>query len=167
MKTRHLVYLAFALLGLGLAGLLEDWGLLPQSPSLLSLNRLYLALAGLLTGLLLGPRLEGALEARLKRLRNLPPEVVVAATLGSTVGLLLAAYAYYGAARYLDLRSPAGALAAFALAFLGKWFGYFLVAYWLRLDLPALLPWLPLGEGLLSLAFFWPLRPKAQEEPKA
>ena len=43
MKTRHLVYLAFALLGLGLAGLLEDWGLLPQSPSLLSLNRLYLA----------------------------------------------------------------------------------------------------------------------------
>ena len=32
------------------------------------------------------------------------------------VGLLLAAYAYYGAARYLDLRSPAGALAAFALA---------------------------------------------------
>ena len=58
-------------------------------------------------------------------------------------------------------------LAAFALAFLGKWFGYFLVAYWLRLDLPALLPWLPLGEGLLSLAFFWPLRPKAQEEPKA
>lgn len=36
MKTRHLVYLAFALLGLGLAGLLEDWGLLPQSPSLLS-----------------------------------------------------------------------------------------------------------------------------------
>ena len=43
----------------------------------------------------------------------------------------------------------------------------FLVAYWLRLDLPALLPWLPLGEGLLSLAFFWPLRPKAQEEPKA
>ena len=76
MKTRHLVYLAFALLGLGLAGLLEDWGLLPQSPSLLSLNRLYLALAGLLTGLLLGPRLEGALEARLKRLRSLPPEVV-------------------------------------------------------------------------------------------
>jgi len=83
------------------------------------------------------------------------------------VGLLLAAYAYYGAARYLDLRSPAGALAAFALAFLGKWFGYFLVAYWLRLDLPALFPWLPLGEGLLSLAFFWPLRPKAREEPKA
>ena len=70
MKTRHLVYLAFALLGLGLAGLLEDWGLLPQSPSLLSLNRLYLALAGLLTGLLLGPRLEGALEARLKRLES-------------------------------------------------------------------------------------------------
>ena len=58
-------------------------------------------------------------------------------------------------------------LAAFALAFLGKWFGYFLVAYWLRLDLPALFPWLPLGEGLLSLAFFWPLRPKAREEPKA
>ena len=83
------------------------------------------------------------------------------------VGLLLAAYAYYGAARYLDLRSPAGALAAFALAFLGKWFGYVLVAYWLRLDLPALFPWLPLGEGLLSLAFFWPLRPKAREEPKA
>jgi len=90
MKTRYLVYLASALLGLGLAGLLEDWGLLPQSPSLLSLNRLYLALAGLLTGLLLGPRLEGALEARLKRLQSLPPEVVVAATLGSTVGLLLA-----------------------------------------------------------------------------
>ena len=60
-----------------------------------------------------------------------------------------------------------GTFWAFALAFLGKWFGYFLVAYWLRLDLPALLPWLPLGEGLLSLAFFWPLRPKAQEEPKA
>jgi len=82
-------------------------------------------------------------------------------------GLLLAAYAYYGAARHLDLSSGAGALAAFALAFLGKWFGYFLVAYWLRLDLPALPPWLPLGEGLLSLAFFWPLRPKGREEPKA
>ena len=122
------------------------------TPFLLGLGLILLALLGLALAFLVG-LLQDLLGFGLLGLH--------------AVGLLLAAYAYYGAARYLDLRSPAGALAAFALAFLGKWFGYFLVAYWLRLDLPALFPWLPLGEGLLSLAFFWPLRPKAREEPKA
>jgi uncharacterized protein YacL len=87
---RLLFYLLFALLGYQLAAALEGLGLLPKALGLLSLNRLYLSLAGLLTGVLLAPRLEIFLEKRLRKLKELPPEVPVALTLGATLGLLLA-----------------------------------------------------------------------------
>lgn len=87
---RLLLYLLFALLGYQLAVALEGLGLLPKALGLLSLNRLYLTLAGLLTGVLLAPRLEIFLEKRLRKLKELPPEVPVALTLGATLGLLLA-----------------------------------------------------------------------------
>jgi uncharacterized protein YacL len=87
---RLLFYLLFALLGYQLAVALEGLGLLPKALGLLSLNRLYLTLAGLLTGVLLAPRLETFLEKRLRKLKELPPEVPVALTLGATLGLLLA-----------------------------------------------------------------------------
>jgi len=87
---RLLLYLLFALLGYQLAAALEGLGLLPKALGLLSLNRLYLSLAGLLTGVLLAPRLEIFLEKRLRKLKELPPEVPVALTLGATLGLLLA-----------------------------------------------------------------------------
>lgn len=80
---RLLLYLLFALLGYQLAVALEGLGLL-------SLNRLYLTLAGLLTGVLLAPRLEIFLEKQLRKLKELPPEIPVALTLGATLGLLLA-----------------------------------------------------------------------------
>jgi Integral membrane protein (PIN domain superfamily) len=87
---RLLLYLLFALLGYQLAVALEGLGLLPKALGLLSLNRLYLTLAGLLTGVLLALRLEIFLEKRLMKLKELPPEVPVALTLGATLGLLLA-----------------------------------------------------------------------------
>lgn len=90
MTGRLLLYLLFAYLGFRLAVGLEALGLLPQSAGLLSLNRFYLTLAGLLTGILLAPRLEGLLEPLRARLKSLPPEVPVALTLGATLGLLLA-----------------------------------------------------------------------------
>lgn len=70
------------------------------------------------------------------------------------VGLLSAAYAYYGASRRLTGEEGLGALVAFLWAFLAKWVGYFLVAYWLRLDLPPLAPLDFLLEGLFTLPFF-------------
>jgi uncharacterized protein YacL len=87
---RLLFYLLFALLGYQLAVALEGLSILPKALGLLSLNRLYLTLAGLLTGVLLAPRLEIFLEKRLRKLKELPPEVPVALTLGATLGLLLA-----------------------------------------------------------------------------
>jgi uncharacterized protein YacL len=87
---RLLLYPLFALLGYQLAVALEGLGLLPKALGLLSLNRLYLTLAGLLTGVLLAPRLAIFLEKRLRKLKELPPEVPVALTLGATLGLLLA-----------------------------------------------------------------------------
>jgi len=87
---RLLFYLLFALLGYQLAVALEGLAILPKTMGLLSLNRLYLTLAGLLTGVLLAPRLEIFLEKRLRKLKELPPEVPVALTLGATLGLLLA-----------------------------------------------------------------------------
>lgn len=88
MSSPLLFYLLFAFLGYQLAVGLEGLGLLPRSAGLLSLNRLYLTLAGFLTGVLLAPRLEAFLQNRLRRLRELPPEVPVALTLGATLGLL-------------------------------------------------------------------------------
>ncbi|KOX90340.1 putative PIN and TRAM-domain containing protein precursor [Thermus aquaticus] len=87
---RLLFYLLFALLGYQLAVALEGLAILPKALGLLSLNRLYLTLAGLLTGVLLAPRLEILLEKRLRKLKELPPEIPVALTLGATLGLLLA-----------------------------------------------------------------------------
>lgn len=89
MNPRLPFYLLFALLGFGLAVGLEALGLLPRSSGLLSLNRVYLVVAGFLSGVLLVPRLEALLEPRLRALRELPPEVPVALTLGATLGLLL------------------------------------------------------------------------------
>lgn len=88
MSPRLLFHLLFAFLGYRLAVALEDLGLLPRSAGLLSLNRLYLTLAGFLAGVLLAPRLEIFWEKRMRRLRELPPEVPVALTLGATLGLI-------------------------------------------------------------------------------
>ncbi|GGM91452.1 rod shape-determining protein MreD [Thermus composti] len=68
-------------------------------------------------------------------------------------GLLLAAYAYGAASRRLAAWE-AGQAGAFAFAFGAKWLGYFLVAYWLRLDLPPLWPGDLVLEGLFTLPFF-------------
>ncbi len=84
---RLFLLLAFGLLGLGLALSLEALGLLSSAHLL---NRVYLALAGLLMGFLLAPRLETRLEPFLRRLQALPPETVAALTLGSSLGLLFA-----------------------------------------------------------------------------
>ncbi|WP_117236712.1 PIN/TRAM domain-containing protein [Thermus sediminis] len=89
MSGKLFFYLLFAFLGYQLAVALEGLGLLPEAAGLLPLNRIYLTLAGFLTGVLLAPRLEAYLEKRLRRLRELPPEVPVALTLGATLGLLL------------------------------------------------------------------------------
>lgn len=70
------------------------------------------------------------------------------------VGLLSASYAHYAASHRLAAGEGLGALFAFLWAFLAKWLGYFLVAYWLRLDLPPLLPAEPLLEGLFTLPFY-------------
>lgn len=69
------------------------------------------------------------------------------------VGLLSAAYAFYATGQRLAQEVP-GALFAFLAAFLAKWAGYFLVAYWLRLELPPLLLGDILLEGLFTLPFF-------------
>ncbi|GLV47051.1 hypothetical protein TJA_02270 [Thermus sp. LT1-2-5] len=69
-------------------------------------------------------------------------------------GLLFAAYAFYAASRRLVAGEALGALFAFLWAFLAKWFGYFLVAYWLRLELPPLLPLDLFLEGLVTLPLF-------------
>lgn len=70
------------------------------------------------------------------------------------VGLSSASYAFYAASRRLAATESPGALLAFLWAFLAKWAGYFLVAYWLRLELPPLAPLDLLVEGLLTLPFY-------------
>ncbi len=69
------------------------------------------------------------------------------------LGLTLAFHAYAAARARLAPSSPLGQGAGFALAFLAKWGGYFLVAYWLRLDLPPFLPSAFLLEFLWTLPF--------------
>jgi rod shape-determining protein MreD len=71
------------------------------------------------------------------------------------VGLLFAAYAYYAASRRLTSGEGLTVLFIFSWAFLAKWLGYFLVAYWLRLELPPFVPLDLLLEGLLTLPFFF------------
>ncbi|WP_243026707.1 rod shape-determining protein MreD [Thermus albus] len=67
------------------------------------------------------------------------------------VGLLSASYAYYAARRRLAPGEAPGILFSFIWAFFAKWAGYFLVAYWLRLELPPFWPLDLLLEGLLTL----------------
>lgn len=75
------------------------------------------------------------------------------------IGLLGATYAFYAASRRLVAGESLGALFAFLWAFFAKWLGYFLVAYWLRLDLPPLAPLDLILEGLFTLPFaLWALR---------
>lgn len=74
------------------------------------------------------------------------------------VGLLVATYAHYGASRRLVAGEGLGMGLAFLYAFLAKWAGYFLVAYWLRLELPPLAWATLLGEGLLTFPFYLLLR---------
>ncbi|SDE54570.1 rod shape-determining protein MreD [Thermus arciformis] len=70
------------------------------------------------------------------------------------VGLVLAAYAFYAASRRLAPEGYLPLLSAFLWAFFAKWLGYFLVAYWLRLDLPPLLLRDIFLEGLFTLPFY-------------
>ncbi|WP_038057288.1 rod shape-determining protein MreD [Thermus amyloliquefaciens] len=67
------------------------------------------------------------------------------------VGLLSASYAFYAASRRLAPGEVPGVLFSFLWAFSAKWAGYFLVAYWLRLELPAFLPLDLILEGLFTL----------------
>ncbi|MDM7324259.1 MAG: rod shape-determining protein MreD [Thermus sp.] len=70
------------------------------------------------------------------------------------VGLLSASYAFYAARRRLTTGEAFGVLVAFLWAFSAKWMGYFLVAYWLRLELPPLWALDLLLEGLFTLPLF-------------
>ncbi|GAA5334589.1 MULTISPECIES: rod shape-determining protein MreD [Thermus] len=69
-------------------------------------------------------------------------------------GLLFASYAFYAASRRLVAGEGLGTIFAFLWAFLAKWFGYFLVAYWLRLELPPLSLLDLLLEGVFTLPLF-------------
>ncbi|RMH55227.1 MAG: PIN domain-containing protein [Deinococcus-Thermus bacterium] len=94
--VRWVLYALFAYLGYWAGARLETIGLISTNPlgSLTSLNRLYLALVGLLLGLLVVPRLAFWLSQRWEQtqawLRRLPPEIPVAITVASSLGLLLA-----------------------------------------------------------------------------
>ncbi|WP_018467197.1 PIN/TRAM domain-containing protein [Calidithermus timidus] len=88
------LYLLMVLGGFEVGGWLEARGVLgADSGGMLSLNRLYLGLVGLLLGFLLVPRLSVLIESwwiRLQRwLGSLPPEVPVALIVASSAGLLL------------------------------------------------------------------------------
>ncbi|GIW24878.1 PIN/TRAM domain-containing protein [Meiothermus sp.] len=90
------LYALFAYLGYRVGVWLEVSGLIGTSPlgSLTSLNRLYLGVVGLLVGFLLVPRLAFWMERRWENtqawLKRLPPEIPVAITVASGLGLLLA-----------------------------------------------------------------------------
>ncbi len=92
---RLVLYALFALLGyrLGIAFEATGWMTGGGIGNLTSLNRLYLGLVGLLVGFLLVPRLAHWLEGRWENtqgwLKKLPPEVGVAVTIASGLGLLL------------------------------------------------------------------------------
>ncbi|AFV76249.1 rod shape-determining protein MreD [Thermus oshimai] len=74
------------------------------------------------------------------------------------VGLLMATYAHYAASRRVVAGEALGMGLAFLYAFLAKWAGYFLVAYWLRLEPPPLALGSLLLEGALTLPFYLLLR---------
>lgn len=94
--ARWILYALFSYMGYQVGVWLEVNNLIGSSPlgSLTSLNRLYLAVVGLLVGYLLVPRLLDWILLRWDRvqswLRQLPPEIPVAITAASGLGLLLA-----------------------------------------------------------------------------
>ncbi len=94
--VRWILYGLFAYMGYRVGVWLEANNLIGSSPlgSLTSLNQLYLGVVGLLMGFLLVPRLTDWLERRWVRtqdwLKQLPPEIPVALTTASGLGLLLA-----------------------------------------------------------------------------
>jgi len=93
---RWVLFALFAYAGYRAGVWLEASNLISVSPlgSLTSLNRLYLGVVGLLVGYLLVPRLVYWLERRWDRtqswIKRLPPEIPVAITVASGLGLLLA-----------------------------------------------------------------------------
>lgn len=96
ITVRWILFALLAFIGYRLGVWFENVGAISPSPvgGLTSLNRLYLALVGVLVGVLLVPRLSVLLENQLDRLRawlkRLPPEIPVALTVASGLGLLLA-----------------------------------------------------------------------------
>jgi uncharacterized protein YacL len=93
---RWVLYALFAFLGYQVGVWLEVSGIIGVSPlgTLTTLNRLYLGVLGLLIGFLVVPRLIYQIERRWDHtqawLRRLPPEIPVAITAASGLGLLLA-----------------------------------------------------------------------------
>lgn len=96
IAVRWILFALLAFIGYRLGVWFEEVGAISPSPvgALTSLNRLYLALVGVLVGVLLVPRLSVLLENQLDRLqawlKRLPPEIPVAITVASGLGLLLA-----------------------------------------------------------------------------
>jgi uncharacterized protein YacL len=93
---RWVLYALFAFLGYQAGVWLEVSGIIGVSPlgTLTTLNRLYLGVLGLLIGFLVVPRLIYRIERRWDHtqawLKHLPPEIPVAITAASGLGLLLA-----------------------------------------------------------------------------
>lgn len=96
IAVRWILFALLAFIGYRVGVWFEEVGAISPSPvgALTSLNRLYLALVGVLVGVLLVPRLSVLLENQLDRLqawlKRLPPEIPVAITVASGLGLLLA-----------------------------------------------------------------------------
>ncbi|KIQ55344.1 hypothetical protein SY28_03820 [Meiothermus taiwanensis] len=94
--VRWILYGLFAYMGYRVGVWLETNNFIGSSPlgSLTSLNQMYLGVVGLLVGFLLVPRLTHWLEQRWvltqNWLKQLPPEIPVAITAASGLGLLLA-----------------------------------------------------------------------------
>lgn len=76
-------------------------------------------------------------------------------------GLLFAALVFYRLSPLFNLHESPGQAAILSGAFLAKWLGYLLVAYWLRNPLlnPLLLGWVFVGELVFTLVMGpWVLR---------
>jgi len=94
--VRWVLYALMAYLGYRFGVWLEVIGAINISPvgAITSLNRLYMAIVGALLGVLVVPRLMILLERRWENvqawLKRMPPEIPVAVTVASGLGLLLA-----------------------------------------------------------------------------
>lgn len=89
---RPIIYSLLVLLGYQLGSWLEGLGVLAPTPlGNLPLTRIYIAIAALLLGWLVVPRLglENRWQWVKQRLKQLPPEVPVALTVGAVVGLVV------------------------------------------------------------------------------